>query len=429
MADKDKDQRRDVPGGSGADGRASAEDRASAAGRDGRADAAGSANAAGRTGQGSRADFATSAMDAANRTIDEMMSELNRTLGASPEGGSVLQDVFGGITEAGKAIGKGISKGVSVANSELSKWLGTLGQQSYERYLAPLTVTTGPNFRGLLVYAFALFISVPLALVLVSFIAIGSVALAVVCGLMLAASILFLVRMGPKGKFEQNVALAYTTCRPILLRQPAITVEELATRRGIKQDRMVTYLEEFIRRDWTPQGHLSDDGTAFLLTDELYEEYEERRREEQAARGPADDLTEEQRATLARIQASMEDVEQVAQRVGDEARRDVERTVGLARQIEAEARRHPDAISKLGLFSTYYLPTTARLIGAYAEIAAKPAPTSSEKDVAARILASLEQINGAFQTLLDSMSATRTLDIESDLDALETMMRQDGLTK
>ena len=49
--------------------------------------------------------------------------------------------------------------------------------------------------------------------------------------------------------------------------------------------------------------------------------------------------------------------------------------------------------------------------------------------MAARILASLERINDAFQTLLGSMSATRTLDIESDLDALETMMRQDVLTR
>ena len=406
MADMDKDQRKN------------AASRPDAAGRP-----------ASRPDAARRADFAASAMDAANRTIDEMMREVNRSLGGTPDVSPVLQGVFDGIAEAGKAIGKGISKSVSVANSELSKWLDTLDQQSYERYLAPLTVTTGPTFRGVLVYAFALFISMPLAVVLVSFIAIGSVALAIVCALMLAASILFLVKVGPKGKFEQDLALAYTTCRPLLLRQPAITVEELATRRGIKQERMVAYLREFISRDWTPQGHLSDDGTAFLLTDELYEVYEERRREEQAARGPVDDLTEEQLATLARIQASMEDVEQVAQRVEGEARRDVERTVDLARQIEAEARSHPDTISKLGLFSTYYLPTTAKLIGAYAEIAAKPAPTAGEKDVAARILASLERINDAFQTLLGSMSATRTLDIESDLDALETMMRQDGLTR
>ena len=226
MADMDKDQRKN------------AASRPDAAGRP-----------ASRPDAARRADFAASAMDAANRTIDEMMREVNRSLGGTPDVSPVLQGVFDGIAEAGKAIGKGISKSVSVANSELSKWLDTLDQQSYERYLAPLTVTTGPTFRGVLVYAFALFISMPLAVVLVSFIAIGSVALAIVCALMLAASILFLVKVGPKGKFEQDLALAYTTCRPLLLRQPAITVEELATRRGIKQERMVAYLREFISRD------------------------------------------------------------------------------------------------------------------------------------------------------------------------------------
>ena len=81
------------------------------------------------------------------------------------------------------------------------------------------------------------------------------------------------------------------------------------------------------------------------------------------------------------------------------------------------------------MFSGYYLPTTARLVEAYAEIAARPHPAEKERAAAQQILGSLEQVNDAFRKLLDSLAEARTLDIESDLAAMQSMLRQDGLSE
>ena len=368
------------------------------------------------------------AMDAANNTIDQMMDEINKSLGSMnfSLGNTAFNGVLNGLDQASRAL----NDGLTAAGRSVAKWLNSLDKSSpYERYLAPLTVTTGPSARGALVFIFAFVIIIPLIICTILSIVSANFTVAIIAGILLAITGYVFSKTARKGMFESKLANMYTMCRSRLVREPVISIQALAVEVGTTEEDMTTYLKEFVGRDWAPQGHISSDGTTFLLTNELFDEYERRRREEEAVRGPEDKLTPEQRETLDKIHENMDVLSMVSKTLEGEAYSDVEQTIKLAQQIETEARRHPDTIAKLGMFSTYYLPTTTKLIGAYAEISAKPSPSANEREVAARILGSLKQINEAFQTLLDSMSSTRTLDIESDLEAMQTMLRQDGLSK
>ena len=83
--------------------------------------------------------------------------------------------------------------------------------------------------------------------------------------------------------------------------------------------------------------------------------------------------------------------------------------------------------SQVRKFMNYYLPTSEKLLTHYRELMGSG---SSGETVAGAMLSvenSLEMIASAFEKQLDSLYRNRALDIETDIDVLETMLKSDGI--
>ena len=77
----------------------------------------------------------------------------------------------------------------------------------------------------------------------------------------------------------------------------------------------------------------------------------------------------------------------------------------------------------------YYLPTTVKLLEAYAELDAQPLQGENISSSKVEIEKSLDTLNGAFETIFDELFQDQAWDLQSDISVLNTMLAQEGLTK
>ena len=75
----------------------------------------------------------------------------------------------------------------------------------------------------------------------------------------------------------------------------------------------------------------------------------------------------------------------------------------------------------------YYLPTTVKLLEAYAQMDAQPAGGENIQTAKREIEATIDTLNVAFEKLLDDLFLDTAWDISSDISVLNTMLAQEGL--
>ncbi len=99
-------------------------------------------------------------------------------------------------------------------------------------------------------------------------------------------------------------------------------------------------------------------------------------------------------------------------------------TVKIFRLVEEK----PEKAPQLRRFMNYYLPTTLKLLHSYNTLEKQGVAgenISAAKNDIARILDTLAE---GFEQQLDKLFSSDKLDISADIDVLENLMRQDGLT-
>lgn len=78
-------------------------------------------------------------------------------------------------------------------------------------------------------------------------------------------------------------------------------------------------------------------------------------------------------------------------------------------------------------FMNYYLPTTEKLMETYRMMQRTENPGENIAQAMRSVENSLDMIANAFEKQLDKLFSDRKLDIETDIEVLETMMAADGL--
>ena len=79
-------------------------------------------------------------------------------------------------------------------------------------------------------------------------------------------------------------------------------------------------------------------------------------------------------------------------------------------------------------FMNYYLPTADKLMSSYRLMRETSSPGENLEQAMRSVENSLGMIADAFEKQLDNLYKDRALDVETDIDVLETMMAADGLT-
>ncbi len=88
----------------------------------------------------------------------------------------------------------------------------------------------------------------------------------------------------------------------------------------------------------------------------------------------------------------------------------------------------PQKAPEIRRFMEYYLPTTLKMLTSYSKLDQRKITGENADKTKGRIEDAMDVIVKAFDKQLDKLYSDDMLDISSDIDVLETMMKQDGLS-
>lgn len=129
-------------------------------------------------------------------------------------------------------------------------------------------------------------------------------------------------------------------------------------------------------------------------------------------------------------QKILDELRRVNDAIPDEEMSDkISRLEAVSAKIFEQAKTDPDKLPRMRKFMDYYLPTSLKLLQAYAELDAQGVEGENITESKRRIEQTMDTLVHAFETQLDQLFATDAIDISADIDVMQNMLRADGLTE
>ncbi len=88
----------------------------------------------------------------------------------------------------------------------------------------------------------------------------------------------------------------------------------------------------------------------------------------------------------------------------------------------------PNKAPQIRRFMEYYLPTTLKMLKSYRTMDEREVRGATADQTRRKIESAMDVVVGAFNKQLDMLNHDSMLDISTDIDVLETMLKQDSLT-
>lgn len=261
----------------------------------------------------------------------------------------------------------------------------------------------------------------------------GGMAIPFLAGLILAVT----------GGKKRGMIRRFYTYLSVLKGNKFCEIQKLAEKTGKSLRFTARDLQKMIDRGFFPEGHLDDHRTCFIGTEEMYRQYLQAR--DSAARAAADGMrntqdspTEDRAAqvpdgSLEQIIREGESYIQAIREANDaiynkEISEKLYRMERIVKKIFEYVRENPEQADQLRRFTSYYMPTTEKLVSAYREMDEQLVQGDNMKAAKREIAQTLDTINEAYEKLYDSMYADVAMDVSSDIAVLKSLFAQEGLT-
>lgn len=274
---------------------------------------------------------------------------------------------------------------------------------------------------------------------------------AIICGIVLAwwptlpATVLTVLMtglavgflgMGIAGTVVRKRAIRFQEYVKQIGNRTYCTIEELSQKTGRGRAKVLRDLKKMIEKKMFLQGHLDQQETCVIVTNETYQQYldtqeqaklrESQQKELDAQRAQLPEecqkILEEGRAYIQYIQKCNDEIP------GADMSQKLDRLKVIITRIFEEVGKNPALASDLRKFMNYYLPTTKKLIDVYREMDKETIISENVTKTKREIEDTIDTINQAFENLLNSFFEEKALDVFSDISVLHTMLAQEGLT-
>lgn len=106
----------------------------------------------------------------------------------------------------------------------------------------------------------------------------------------------------------------------------------------------------------------------------------------------------------------------------------VDRIETVAAKIFQAAEADPRKEARIGTFLSYYMPTTQKLLDSYAAFEDAGVEGENLYQAKQRIEATMDKIILGFERQLDELYQADVLDVHSDIQVMETMLKRDTAT-
>ncbi|GFP74502.1 5-bromo-4-chloroindolyl phosphate hydrolysis family protein [Clostridium fungisolvens] len=221
-------------------------------------------------------------------------------------------------------------------------------------------------------------------------------------------------------------------------------IEKLAKVIGEKERFVIKDLRKMIELGMFTQGHLDDNNTLLMISNEVYDNYLEaqkayKRRKEEELRNEKkeqeeekiNDLQDEQlKSTLEIGNNYIEQIKKLNDAIHEEKiSTKLGRLQDIVGQILSFVENNPKKLPAVSKFIRHYLPMTIKLISTYNELNDQAVQGENIKKSKVEIENTIDTVNDAFEKLLDDLFEDVALDISTDISVLQTLFTQEGLTK
>ena len=197
-----------------------------------------------------------------------------------------------------------------------------------------------------------------------------------------------------------------------------ISISALSSAMGVSPAKVRDTLEDMLDDGFFPLGYLDYGSDRLVLTSDGIPDppkEEEKPAQEEPAEDPQNAILEEIRAINADIDNPK--LNQQIDRIG----------VITAKVFEYQ-RSHPQKSNQLHRFLSYYLPTTLKILRAYAQLEDQEVDGENISAAMERIEGMMDKVVEGFEKQLDQLFQGDALDITADVEVLERMLAKDGLS-
>ena len=265
-----------------------------------------------------------------------------------------------------------------------------------------------------------------------------------ISALFLAVISALFIRMGMKGVQVRGRLKRVENYLRVMDGRDVVSLEELAAGTGQSVKELKKDLKEMIREGLFPsEAYLDTQETTLMTSREAFRQYQEtmqayrmRQQEEaqnqerrRAAEKDLADYSDETRTILEEGRAFIRHIHESNDAIADEVMSEkLDRLEMVVTRIFDQVAAKPESAPDLHRMMSYYLPITQKLVDAYEELGNQQIQGENISKTRKEIEMSLDTINSAFETFLDSFFQDTAWDISSDISTLRTMMARDGLT-
>jgi len=219
------------------------------------------------------------------------------------------------------------------------------------------------------------------------------------------------------GLRRRKKARRYRKYLAMIGRREAITLASLSDAMRLPLSEIEKDLEDMLGDGILPSGYLDyGRGVLVLSGDGLWDEpkKEEKQEEPKMEEGGENAVLQEIRAINDSI-----DHPKLSQQIDQ---------IGMiTAKIFDYQKRHPEKSPQLHSFLSYYLPTTLKILRAYAQLEDQEIAGENIIAAMARIEGMMDKVVEGFEKQLDQLFENQAMDITTDVQVLEQMLAKDGL--
>ncbi len=197
-----------------------------------------------------------------------------------------------------------------------------------------------------------------------------------------------------------------------------VSLAHMAATFDVPVGKLCKDLRRMLSKGILPTGYLDMAEGKLFLTEMGYRPPEPKKAEPAAEKA----AEEEEDAILREIRQVNDEIP------GEEMSAKICRIEEITRKILDYQKSHPNRERQLRSFLNYYLPTTLKILRAYAQLDAQGIEGENISAAKARIEGMMDQVVAGFEKQLDKLFQDDALDIASDVEVLENMLKKDGLS-
>ena len=199
-------------------------------------------------------------------------------------------------------------------------------------------------------------------------------------------------------------------------KRESISIGSLAQAMPVSYHTACDDIQEMLDEGYIPTGYLDMASGRLILSDEGLQDEPEPEKEEQPTPPEDDD-------------AILQEIRQVNDAIEDpEMSEKIDRIGEITGKILDYQRKNPNKDSQLRSFLNYYLPTTLKILKAYAQMEAQGIEGQNISAAKERIEGMMDKVVEGFEKQLDKLFQDDAMDITTDVEVLERMLDKDGLS-